>query len=114
MSPARVVEFDHLGSASVEDTTYLGMLAPELVEPATVPEALLAVGVLYDPIERDVGCDHDGSHDASPLRWCCCDHHEHRHRNTEQGGAPDRDWTARHAADRLVTWTGKSALLVQQ
>src|SRR5262245_28561145 len=42
------------------------ILRPELVEPAAVPEAVLAGRVLDHSVERDVLADHDPSHLRSP------------------------------------------------
>src|SRR6185437_194321 len=45
------------------------VLAPELAEPAAELEALLAVRVLDDSVERGVRSDHDLSHAGSPSGW---------------------------------------------
>src|SRR5205823_4939630 len=42
------------------------VLASVLCEPAAQPEALPAVRVLYDSVERDVRAYHDPSHRGSP------------------------------------------------
>jgi hypothetical protein len=44
----------------------LAVFVPNLVEPAAVPEALLAGGVLDDSVERDVLAHDDLSHFGSP------------------------------------------------
>ena len=51
----------------------LEVLAPKLLEPAAVLEALLAVGVLNHSVERDVlkAAHHDLSHLGSPFVGVC-------------------------------------------